>query len=168
MIEKLMLQHASMEIHMLPFFLYTRRGWRQAKVHPSLLPLQLHLDCPSAGGECRAWALASPAFSMLMLSHCSQHRHRVLNESWTPCSLANEINASPSASIPKIEIVVSGGGHHGCSRGVAGQSLSRSQSFTYHRRLHLRSPALAICACFSNACESVASVFSWFSLPWVL
>ena len=34
-------------------------------------------------------------------------------------------------SIPKTEIVVFGGGHHGCVWKVAGQRLKRSKSFTY-------------------------------------
>ena len=65
-------------------------------------------------------------------------------------------------SVTKTEVVVFGGGHHGCAWKVAGRHLKRSQSFTHLGMLFRENRKIkhAVQARLSKACASVGSIFS--------
>ena len=68
---------------------------------------------------------------MANMLHCSQHRHKVLNSSWTPCSVlcCSWRHHQPPQIV--VAIVIFGRGAHDCTWKVAGQHLPCSQSFTH-------------------------------------
>ena len=113
---------------------------------------QLQSDCPSAGIECRGKRITSLFYAedVALLLASAQGLQQLLDSMQSFCT-ANGL----TISVPKIEVVVFGGGHHARAWKVAGQHLIRRQSFTYLGMLFHEDRKIkhAVQARFSKACK---------------
>ena len=109
-------------------------------------------------GECRGNCIPSlfDANDVALLSASAQGLQQLLH-SLQSCA-AND----PTVSIPILEVVIFGRGHHDCTWKVAGLHLERSQSFTHLGMLFHADRKIkhAFQARFSRACASVGSILS--------